>query len=88
MSTFTQKQGEIVQKTAQQNGKVIVNSRKHKNRFAAARPPPAEVFGSLLKKSLGNPYLKFLDFSHHFIADAPMRKKIQKNNFTNEINFS
>ena len=40
------------------------------------------VFCPLLKKSSGNPYLKILDFSQIFIADAPMKKKIQKFSFT------
>ena len=30
------------------------------------------------KKSSDNPYLKILDFSQLFIADAPMKTKIQK----------
>ena len=29
----------------------------------------------LLEKSSGNPYLKILDFSQLFMADAPMQKK-------------
>ena len=36
---------------------------------------PPVVFCPLLKKSSGNPYLKILDFSQLFIADAPMKKK-------------
>ena len=36
------------------------------------------VFCPLLKKSSVNPYLKNLDFSKHFIADAPSKKKSQK----------
>ena len=33
------------------------------------------AFALLLKKSAGDPYLKTLDFSKIFIADAPMKKK-------------
>ena len=29
----------------------------------------------LLKISFGNPYLKILDLSKHFIADAPMKRR-------------
>ena len=36
----------------------------------AVRPPM--VFCPLLKKSLGNPYLKILDFSYLLVADTPM----------------
>ena len=36
------------------------------------------VFCRLLKISLGNPYLKILDLSNLFVADAPMRKKYEK----------
>ena len=36
----------------------------------------------LLKISLGNPYLKILDLTKLFIADAPMKKKIIKFSFT------
>ena len=39
-------------------------------------------FCPLLKKLKGNRYLKILDFSKLFVADAPMRKKIQKFCFT------
>ena len=39
------------------------------------RTPPLWFFCPLLKKSSGNPYLKILDFSQLFIADAPMKKK-------------
>ena len=35
------------------------------------RPP---CFRPLLKIHLGNPYLKFLDLTKLFIADAPMKK--------------
>ena len=35
------------------------------------------VINSLLW--VGNTYLKILDFSQHFIADAPMKKKKSKN---------
>ena len=36
------------------------------------------AFALLLKKSAGDPYLKTLDFSKIFIADAPMKKKTNK----------
>ena len=35
-------------------------------------------FCPLLKKSSGNPYMKILDFSLLFIADAPLKTKNQK----------
>ena len=38
-------------------------------------PPPPLGFYPLLKISLGNPYLKILDLSKLFIADAPVKKK-------------
>ena len=47
----------------------------------AVRLPPV-VFCPLLKKSPGNAYLKILNFSKLFIADAPMKKKIPKFSFT------
>ena len=34
--------------------------------------PPPVVFCPLLKKSLGNPYLKILDFSQLLVANTPM----------------
>ena len=34
--------------------------------------PPPTVFWTLLKKSLADPYLKFLNFSQLLIADTPM----------------
>ena len=37
--------------------------------------PLPVVFNLLLKISSGNQYLKILDFSQIFIADAPMKKK-------------
>ena len=37
----------------------------------AVRPPCG--FCPLLKKSLGNPYLKILDFSQLLVADTPMK---------------
>ena len=40
--------------------------------------PPAVVFCLVLKKSLDNLYLKTLDFSQLFVADAPMREKIKQ----------
>ena len=43
---------------------------------------PLVVFCPLLKKSSGNPYLKILDFSQLFIADAHMKIKINKFSFT------
>ena len=36
--------------------------------------PPPLVFCPLLKKSSGNPYLKIIDFSQLFIADAPEKE--------------
>ena len=36
------------------------------------------VFCPLLKKSLGNPYLKILDFSQLLVADTPMILFLQK----------
>ena len=39
-----------------------------------ALDPPPVVFCPLLKKSSGNQYLKILDFSQLFIADAPIRR--------------
>ena len=41
-------------------------------------PPLSLVFPPVLKISLGNPYLKILDLTKLFIADAPMKKKNQK----------
>ena len=35
---------------------------------------PPVFFCTLLKKSSGNPYLKIIDYSQLFIADAPMKK--------------
>ena len=43
--------------------------------------PHPVVFCPLLKKSSGNPYLKILDFSQLFIADAPMKKNPKKFSF-------
>ena len=40
----------------------------------ALRPPPTVVFCPLLTKSKGSPYMKSLDFSQLFVADA-LRKK-------------
>ena len=41
--------------------------------------PTAVVICSILKKYKGISYLKILDFSQIFVADAPMKKKkIQK----------
>ena len=39
------------------------------------------MFCPLLKISLGNPYLKILDFTKLFISDAPMKKEGQKHSF-------
>ena len=44
--------------------------------------PPSLIFCPLLKISLGNPYLKILDLTKLFIADASMKKKIKKFSFT------
>ena len=41
------------------------------------RPPPRS-FCPLLKISLGNPYLKILDLTKLYNADAPMKKKNSK----------
>ena len=43
--------------------------------------PLIRVFCPLLKKCSGNIFLKILDISHFFIADAPLRKKIQTFSF-------
>ena len=40
------------------------------------------VFCPLYKKSLGNPYLKFRDFSHFLVVDTPMNYFSQKILFT------
>ena len=37
-------------------------------------PPPPTVFCPLITKSSDDPYLKLLDFSHIFVADAPIKK--------------
>ena len=39
-----------------------------------APPPPPLFFCPLLKISLGNPYLKILELTKLFIADAPIKK--------------
>ena len=44
----------------------------------AVRPDSPVVFCPLLKKSSGNTYLKLLDFSQLYIADAPIKKKSKK----------
>ena len=40
-------------------------------------PPPCYDFCTLLKLSLGKPYLKILDLSILFVADAHMKNKEQ-----------
>ena len=47
-------------------------------RGVAVRPLPCCVFRPLLKKPKGNLYRKILDHSHLFVADAPLKKTIQK----------
>ena len=37
------------------------------------------IFCHLIKKSLGNPYLKMCDLTQYFFADNPMKKKEFKN---------
>ena len=46
-------------------------------RGVTVRPPPSLFFCPLLKISLGNPYLKIIDLTKLFIADASMKKKIK-----------
>ena len=41
-------------------------------------PLPPLLLCPLLKISLGNPYLKILDLTKLFVADAPMKKKKEK----------
>ena len=53
-----------------------INPPIHEGRGGAVRPPV--IFGPFPKKSSGNPYLKILNFSQLFIADAPMKKKRSK----------
>ena len=48
----------------------------------AVGPPPCLGFCPLLKISFRNPYLKILDLSKLFVADAPMKKNIQNFCFT------
>ena len=45
-------------------------------------PPPSLVFCSLLKTSLGNPYMKMLELLRIFVADAPKKENNKKNSFT------
>ena len=43
----------------------------------ALTPHTAVIFCSLLKKSKGNSFLKILECYQLFVADAPMKKKIE-----------
>ena len=45
------------------------------------------VFCPLLIKSLGNPYMKFFDFTQLFIADAPMEKNQKKLFYLRAVHF-
>ena len=44
--------------------------------------PPSLAFCLLLKIILRHPYLKILDLANLFVADAPIKTKIQKFSFT------
>ena len=44
--------------------------------------PHLLFFCPLLKIALGNPYLKILELTKNFVADAPMKTKFKKFSFT------
>ena len=50
---------------------IILPTNFQKNRTQPLPP----VFCPLLKKSSHDPYLKFLEFSQHLVADTPMKKQ-------------
>ena len=55
----------------------FLNPLNHGGRGEALYAPPSLAFCLLLKSFFRHPYLKILDLTNHFVADAPMKKKIR-----------